>query len=216
MLGGKNLHSLEVNHAYVTGEILELQSNGDNAHAKKLLSSPLYAAGDYKLQPELFCSINTAILKCYGIMDLRGKKVLQVASNWGPYMHYLKHEYGAVVSGVDKNNIAVKYAKAGGLDFIAGDAGRMDFFQDNSFDMAISHNFLDSGYLGIFCFNDIYWNPHPFMKNVIKEIHRILKPGGVFYSQNEDLEALGSACGIFSSISRLEFSRFDSVEILQK
>jgi len=216
MLGGKNLHSLEVNRAYITGEVLDLQSKGDLVHANKLLASPLFGASDYRLQPLLFWEINTAVLKFVGIRGLSGKKVLQVAPNWGPYMHYLKHEHGAVVSGVDNNKIAVEYAKLGGLDFILGDAAKMDFFKDDSFDLVVSRNFLESGYLSIFCFNKYYRDANPFMKNVIKEIHRILRPGGLFFSQTEELGALGSACGMFSSFSRLELSRFDSVEILQK
>jgi SAM-dependent methyltransferase len=216
MLGGADLHSLEKNHALISGEVLELQSKGDVTHAKEILASPLFGASDYLVRPILFWGINTAVLKCVGIRGLGGKKILQVAPNWGPYMYYLKHEYGAVVSGVDNNNIAVEYAKLGGLDFTMGSAGKMDFFPDNSFDLVISRNFLESSYLNMFFFNKFYRDPSPFMNDVIREIHRVLKPGGIFFSQYEDTGEMKLAYDIFSSFDRLELSGFDAVHILQK
>jgi SAM-dependent methyltransferase len=131
-------------------------------------------------------------------------------------MYYLQQELGAISFGVDTNKIAVEYAKQGGLNFTVGNASKMAFFQDNSFDMVVSHFFLDPAYLSMFFGSSFDSETMPFMENVVKEIYRILKPGGFFFSQNEEIESLYSTRELFSSIRRLKIPGFASIDILQK
>lgn len=197
-------------------QLLEARQNSNEKLAKKILFSSEFKPIDYSLSPICFAGINTAITKFIGLKGLKGKKILGLAPNWGPYMHFLKNQYGAKVFGVEMNGTAVKYAKKeGGLDFLQGDASQMSF-RDNSFDAVISRNFLDYNYLHLFAPDDIDKTAR-FIESVVSETHRVLKPGGLYFSQ-PDYEVSPSLPAV------RQFSRFnvfcipgtDPVNILQK
>ena len=42
-----------------------------------------------------------------------------------------------------------------------------------------------------------------FMEKVLTEVHRVLKPGGYFFSLDEEIETLAPAFKLFSSFSRI-------------
>ena len=216
MLGVKDLRLFEVNHAFLTKAAFDAQSEGELSYAKEVLFSPIFGATDLKLKPELYSGLNTAILKYCDVRGLAGKNILEAGSNWGPFMHYLKHEHGANVFGVDINKIAVEYAKRGGLNFTMGDASKMDFYKDNSFDIVVSRNFLIAGYLRLFCHNGQYRDPFPFMNKVIKEIYRILRPGGLYFSNFEDMGSIDASKDLFGSFDRMELSGYEWIDILKK
>ena len=215
ILAVKDLHSLETMGLALNQQFAQAILDGNNSLANKICTSPYFRPDDYHTCPILFPGIHTAILKIFGLKGLKDKKVAQVASNYGPYLHLLEKEYGANVSGVDSNNIAVKYARKQGLNIILGDASKMGFFSDNSFDIAISYNFLQYVYINVLSINSLCFGTDLFIENTISEIHRILRPGGYYFSQKEDIKDYDSA-NRFSSFSIMDVPVYGSVDILQK
>jgi SAM-dependent methyltransferase len=110
--------------------------------------------------------------------NLKGLNVLQLACNYGPYLHFLKHEEGIRVFGVDIAQAAAKYANENGIDVIRASAMALPFRSDE-FDVVFSKNFLSSGYLRRLSHEDL-------IIPAAKEIHRVLKPGGIYLSDYED------------------------------
>ncbi len=190
---------------------IEAIKNGNFDLANKIASSPVYRSNDYCIPPIVLNNIHKAVMELYEPADLRGKKILQIASNWGPYMYFLKDIYKADTFGLDINAAAVAYAARGGLKFYVGDASRMGF-RSGSFDIVISNNFLDYSYL-----NSLPASRAPnFVEKVIIEAHRILKPGGRFFSyQESEIENTTEAIALFGSFEKMIFP-WSPVHILQK
>jgi hypothetical protein len=211
-LGVNNYHDLHTYSMALQEALTHAMSQKNSIQESQILFSPHFRPVDYITQPYLFAAIHVAISKFHGLNALRDKNVLQIAPNWGPYMHFLHNRYGANTYGVDTNYIAVDYAQQGKLkDFRLGDVSKMDFFRDNFFDLVISLNFLDPSYLQIFC-NE---KAGPFMEKVLTEVHRVLKPGKFFISQEEEIESLSSV-NLFSSFSSMAHPCPGPVSILQK
>jgi hypothetical protein len=189
-------------------EMAQTPSLQDNT----LLFSPLLRPIDYNTELFFFADIHAAISEIQGLKTLKGANILQLAPSWGPYMHYLHNRYGAKTYGVDMNKVSVEYANRGHLNFKVGDASKMGFFQDNFFDLVISLNFLDSDYLQLFL-ND---KTTSFMEKVLMEVHRVLKPGKLFLSQEEETERLLPAVNLFSAFKKIEFPFPGPIIILQK
>jgi len=177
---------------------------------------PISRALTYALNdPISYININSALWRFFGIKGLRGLKCLEPGPDWGSFMYYLKDKAGVNVHGIDKNPASVAYAVQGGLDFIAGDASRLPY-PDNSFDFVITRSFLEHGHLMVFLDD-----PYILMVRVIVEIHRVLKPGGLYFSQMEDLEHLDAPFSLFAEYSRLNSSGTikkdnSTVDILKK
>jgi len=217
MPGAENLHAFERNFFLLNGEFFEVAGKNDNSQPGEIYPFLSSMPNNYFTDPFLFAGIHTAIMKFYGTKGLRGKKVLQIASNWNPYMHFLYQQYDANTCFLDTNEPAIDYAKKRGLNYIVGDASKMDFFQDNSFDIVVSCNFLRSAYLNIFSLNKPSNGTGFFMDNVITEIQRVLKPGGRFFSQEENMvENQSAILNQFRSLSIIDIPSFGSVDILQK
>jgi SAM-dependent methyltransferase len=178
---------------------------------KDICASPLFRPIDYETQPIFFADIHAAVTKFYGLHALKGKNVLQLAANWGPYMHFLHYNYDANTYGIDKNTVAVAYAKKAGLNFHNGDASNMDFFPDRFFNLVISLNFLDSEYLQLFCKE----TTTSFMEKALTEVHRVLKRGGLFISQDEEIENLNTV-NLFSSFRSIDCPLSKTVNVLKK
>jgi 2-polyprenyl-3-methyl-5-hydroxy-6-metoxy-1,4-benzoquinol methylase len=182
--------------------------------AKEIASSIYFGASDYMVHPIRYLDIHVALSVYMGSNHLKGKKVLQIAPNWGPYMYFLQQEFGVNAHGIDKNPIAIHYAKEqGGLNFIFGDASSMPFDND-LFDVIITNGFLDTIYLRAF-FSDA----QPFIDKVLQDIHRTLKPKGLFLSQGEETDQLTSFPILkqFRSFRQMEApSGFGQVNIFQK
>ena len=211
-----NYHTLSGISQYLNEEYLAASSKHDVDSIKKICTSPFFRPDDYYTKPICFARVNTAIMKFIGLGRLQRKNILHIAPNWGAYMYYLKNKYGANAFGVDTNRIAIEYAKQGGLDFTLGDASKMSFYPDNYFDAVISRNFLDPSYLTIFFYDQLSQQPASFMGNVIKEVHRILKPGGFFFSQDEDIKDIPDIYSRFRIFYTMKAHDFDEVSILQK
>lgn len=127
---------------------------------------------DYHVLPYNFVNIEVARRLIFeDKKDLAG---LQIASNYGPYLHFLKHDMGIQrVIGIDVNPYAVKYGGEIGSPVIFGDARHFPV-RDNSCDLIISNNFLDTLY------------PYSVPGQIIVEqAAKALKPGGVFISDLE-------------------------------
>jgi len=186
--------------------------NFDKADA--IISSPYFGVSDCLVSPLLYQDIHTAVSIFMKLNHLKGKRVLQVAPNWGPYMYFLQQELGAIAFGIDKNQIAVRYAKEkGGMNFIVGDAGNLPF-NGESFDLIFAKGFLNDSYLNLF-----FMDPSSFMDKVVQEIHRTLKPGGLFFFQVDYSAefALLPTLKRFRSMRQMEApSHFGQVNILQK
>jgi len=75
------------------------------------------------------------------------------------------------ISDVAVEKMATKFAHIPGLKFLQMDATKMTF-QDNSFDVVFDKGTLDALYTG----------SAEMVKNVIPEVYRVLRPGGIFVS----------------------------------
>jgi len=75
------------------------------------------------------------------------------------------------ISDVAVEKMATKFAHIPGLKFLQMDATKMTF-KDNSFDVVFDKGTLDALYTG----------SAEMVKNVIPEVYRVLRPGGIFVS----------------------------------
>jgi 2-polyprenyl-3-methyl-5-hydroxy-6-metoxy-1,4-benzoquinol methylase len=199
LLGVRDFDDLKKGVFFLHEEFREAVKQGNEPLSKKILFSPYFRPIDYNTDPIIFAGIHAAISEFIGLDALKGKNVLQIAPNWGPYMHFLRNKYGANTFGIDKNEAAVEYAKKGGLNFIVGDASNMDSYHDDSFDIAVSYNFLDSAYMSML----FHEKTTQFMGKILTEVHRVLKPGGYFFSLDEAIETIAPAFKLFNSFARI-------------
>jgi SAM-dependent methyltransferase len=104
----------------------------------------------------------------------KNPKVLEIGSGSGEQLNELK-KLGCVVLGIEPSEKLSKYANSIGIETVT------DFFNENtnlapeSFDLVISS----------YTFDHI---PQP--KNVLQNIHRILKPDGLIITEIHDLELI--------------------------
>jgi SAM-dependent methyltransferase len=209
---GVNTAELKNISMFMQSTLMDTSIGKNPEREKNICVSPFFRPIDYDTQPIFFADIHAAVTRCFGLNALKGKNVLQLAANWGPYMHFLHYNYDANTFGIDKNTVAVAYAKKAGLNFINGDASKMDFFPDRFFNLVISLNFLDPEYLQLF-YNEK--TTASFMENALREVHRVLKRGGLFISQDEEIETLNTA-NLFSSFRSIECPLSKTVNILKK
>ena len=144
---------------------------------------------NYLRAPIEFGAIETARRLIFGEKHLTG---LQVASNYAPYLYYLRDQLGLKnFLGIDPDFFAANYAHRIGNLVLQGDAAALPI-KSQSQDVVISFNFLASNYLylierarGCSAPDDDFPD---FGRVVLAEIYRALKPGGWFLS---DLEMFG-------------------------
>lgn len=111
-------------------------------------------------------------------VDLKGLKVLEIGSGRGGGSDYIMRYFDpASMTGVDFSNNAIQFCKnqynTPHLDFVQGNAENLPF-EANSFDVVVN---VESSH----CYAN--------MDNFLKEVHRVLKPGGKFlFSDFRDLE----------------------------
>ncbi len=214
-LGVEDTDSLRSFPFVLHQDFLDAHLKNNSSLAREIRLSPFFSPEDYLMSPLIFAHLHSAItgeMELCGLKDLMGKNVLQIGASWGPYMHFLHQAYFANVFGIDTNKIAVEYAKQGSLKFAVGDAGNMSF-RNKSIDIVVSRDFLDYSYLNFFALD----KASSFAENVISEVHRVLKPGGLFFSHFEDMIENANGLNRFHSLSKIEFPFPDRpVYILQK
>jgi len=129
--------------------------------------------------------------------NLSGIKILQLACNYGPYLHYLQQVEGINAFGVDVDQEAVVYANKYGLSNVRASSLALPF-REGVFDCVLSHHFLEGDYLlGLPVDVADLVN---FIPKTVAEAYRILKPGGLFVSEEED---------VFSQLALQSFSQED-------
>lgn len=127
-------------------------------------SSIDYAKWEYAKAVEVYDSISNAI-------DLKHKKVLEIGCGFGGMSIYFVQK-GIDLIAIDNNNDALEFAKEFAsshdvsVDFRFGDAQKLEF-ADNTFDAIIMELMFEH-----------VENPC----QVLKELQRILKPGGKVYN----------------------------------
>jgi ubiquinone/menaquinone biosynthesis C-methylase UbiE len=105
------------------------------------------------------------------VPPLTGKKVLDIGCGPGELARVIKTIYlDCKVTGLDISSEMIKFAEKksiglSGIDFLVGDSHSLPF-EDNSFD---------------YLFNTISFHHYEDPNKVLKEMNRILKPGGRLY-----------------------------------
>ncbi len=182
-----------------------------------------YPAGTRKFFDELeFYRFkkNEYLLRIVNFNTYKGKRLLEIGCGVGiDLVHFAKG--GAIVTGIDLADRAIELAKKSfELHGVEGEFQVMDgedmSFEDDSFDVVYAHGVL--AYTGN-------------AQNMIREIHRVLKPGGaarlMMYHRNSWLFFLAKLFGVrlerddapvFNTYTinefRLMLSCFSKVEII--
>ncbi len=154
---------------------------------------------NYQLEAVDFVSIEVVMRLLFEGCDPQG---LQLASNFGPYLHYLRTERNFTnFLGIDIDPLAKKYADDIGVPVILASATAIPLANESQ-EVVISYHFLDWLYTRVFdlgsrapIFSDGPPSNSPFIISVLKEIWRILKPEGVFISSLENLNKSALAHG---------------------
>lgn len=149
---------------------------------------PIYlsAPDNYKKTPRYYRAVEITLDLLFG-HKLKESQGIQLASNYGPFLAYLQEQRGiSGLIGVDTDPIAVQYAEQNGLPVIKADVRTLPF-PDYSQDVVISGLFLDPWYLRIIADFSGYGRgeEEAFLKDVLSETYRVLKPGGCLISLHE-------------------------------
>jgi len=148
----------------------------------------------------------------------RKVKVLQLASNYGPILFYLEKCLKADVFGVEPKREAIDYASSMGTRYIKMGFAQDIPYPDETFDAVYSRHCLCNNYPRAFYpwadedeLNVIGAEkdrvPGMILPHVLKilwQVQRVLKPGGLFISSDEDT--------ITPETASLHFSRYWKVE----
>lgn len=108
------------------------------------------------------------LMRSYGTLTDRSKvNVLDLGCGWGNNLSFLRDK-GFSYSGIDFSESAINHCKKSHQNVYCGDFKNLPF-ENESFDvvfdrMAVQHNPINS------------------ISTIFKEVHRVLKPGGKFYS----------------------------------
>jgi len=154
----------------------------EHAKAALLASNP----ENYLKQPQEYLGIEVVIRLLFG--EGRQARGLQLASNYGPYLSYLRDsQLGPNMLGIDSDRLAAEYARSIGVNVITANAAELPF-AGNGFDLVFSHNFLVFNYEErLDRFRPGRHGTEPFLARVLSEVSRVLRPGGIFISSQEYL-----------------------------
>jgi len=134
--------------------------------------------------PHLYSTIEITLQLIFG-EGMKNIQGVQLASNYGPFLFYLREQKGITgLTGIDISHAAVQYASENGIPVAMADARKLPF-QDSSQDVVISAFFLNPAYLMLLApINGYRWRGggSAFLLDVLKEAYRVLKPGGCLIS----------------------------------
>ncbi|MBU1026471.1 MAG: class I SAM-dependent methyltransferase [Candidatus Margulisbacteria bacterium] len=214
-MGYKSFDSLWQPHLAAANIINPTVPNG--ADAVKAASNYLKEIDpdDLTRQPSEYAPIDTVLTLFHETIE--GLRILQLGCNYGPYLHYLKHEKGGNVSGIDVSRAAVLYAQEHGLDVREAYTSASPF-EGSEFDVVISKNLLNLQYLSHILG---YRRASNEILATLKEVYFVLKSGGIFISMLEDTELHPSQTPfdppqVFPQEIAENFSHIDTVRVLTK
>lgn len=159
--------------------------------------------------------------------EKNGPAVLQIGSNYGPLLAFLREELRCYPSGIDSSDEAIKFAHSLGIDFIRQGLAQKIPFESGLLDVVISRHLLCHNYVRAF----FPWATEnelsvireearetdiltPHVLPILREIARVLKPGGIFIScEGETVVQPGPASLFFSKY--IEWFK-GSIAIIQK
>ena len=134
---------------------------------------------NYDKNPQEYAGLDVMLELCFA-SSLRAVKGMQLASNYGPYLHYLRNERQADFCGIDLDPYAAEYAAEIGVPVSVASATSLPF-PDHSFDVVISRNFLEERYLSVLFLSQA----DEQLRTILGEVWRVLKPRGFFISSGE-------------------------------
>ena len=202
----KTYRDISLLHALNPGE------NVRSALDQHLLKSP----ENYLRQPLEYLPIEITMRLLLG--NNTALKGLQLASNYGPYLLYLKERRGFTdFSGIDIDPHAVAYAREIGSPVIEGTVNPLPF-EGSSFDLVISNNFLVMDYALVERATSLALPT--FIRNAAVEVHRVLKPRGYFISLDECVHTLNQIPfeppQVFTGEAVVELTGLKYVNVFQK
>jgi SAM-dependent methyltransferase len=177
-----------------------------------------------------YAPIHEALSVILGFERLRSARVLEIGAHRGLYAHYLKYQVGVqniVCLDVDRNS--VDCARKAGLEYVEADARKMPF-PDGDFDIVLAnclfHTIPILVPLGIVASDSPSFivkprlDPEGFQDDINREVHRVLRPGGHFFSHGDFIEP-GRVLPLFSSFTEITFpktrsSMEEKVNVMQK
>ncbi len=125
--------------------------------------------------------------------DIKDKDIAEIGSGRGGGLSYIVRTFQPKTAlGVDLDENAIKFCNKNyphqGLSFVQGDAQNLSFLPDHSFDIIL---------------NNESSHRYPRMDLFLKEVHRLLRPGGYFLFSDfrndekmENLKQLVGSCGL--------------------
>lgn len=145
--------------------------NEDTLEANKYVHSLLVKTGEYQksphFRPENIAKVRALVLSIAGDLDQADSKAIDFGCGTGFMIDLMKDRFGEV-HGVDITQAMMKEVDlSSGNVFLHEAMAEQTPFADQHFDFATAYSFMD----------------HLFdAGNFLKEVYRVLKPGGVFFS----------------------------------
>jgi SAM-dependent methyltransferase len=141
-----------------------------------------FRPSNYQQIPSYYLGIETML----HLLEIskKSKAMLQLASNYGPFLFYLKRmsEFNKIY-GIDVDRFAVQYGNQIGNKVLLASAHCLPI-ADSTFDIVFSQNFIDFEY---FRFSNVKLatTMAESVSRIMNEIYRVLRSGGVFISSLE-------------------------------
>ncbi|KQH80908.1 hypothetical protein AO501_29275 [Mycobacterium gordonae] len=143
----------------------------DTLEANKYVHSMLVEAGEYQksphFRPENIAKVRALVVSLTGEMDSAASRVVDFGCGTGFMIDLMKDRFGEV-HGVDITQAMMKEVDlSSGNVFLHEAMAEQTPFPDSHFDFATAYSFMDH----LFDAGDF-----------LKEVYRVLKPGGIFFS----------------------------------
>jgi len=186
-----------------------------------LFDAHLFTPMNYQIYHQTFIPIEMARRIVFPDIKPAG---IQLASNWGVYPLFLKEQMGLTdFYGIDVDKAAIAYAEKIGAPVIEADARSLPFPAER-FDLVFSSHFLDCSYFGfINSVKGLSWGEEfiNFRLDVMREVYRVLRPGGWFITQTEVVscqDLISSWTGTIAQVMTFNFEsiKFDGLFAVQK